>query len=364
MPPTHDAGQPGTVRVGLVGYGLGGSTFHAPFIDALPELALAAVVTTNPSRRGAVGAQHPDAEVLASIDELLARPDLDLVVVTTPNPTHVPLALAALRSGRHVVVDKPVAPTAAEARTLRDVATEHGVACIPFHNRRWDGDFRTVRDLVDEGRLGPVRRYEARWERWRPPPSPDPSRAWKDDPTPGHGGGVHHDLGPHVIDQALVLLGRPVAVYAELATRRSGARAVDDAFLALTFADGAVAHLAVSLAVGRPLPRFRVVGGDATYVGTTTLDPQEEALAAGRRPTEVGWGEVDRSAWGTLGAGDQVEAVPTLPGDYGAFYRAVARTVLAGEPSPVTIEDGIAVMEVLDAAERSAADGTVVRLDG
>jgi scyllo-inositol 2-dehydrogenase (NADP+) len=275
----------------------------------------------------------------------------------------VPIAVAALRSGRHVVVDKPVAPAAEQARLLRDVAVEHGRECIPFHNRRWDGDFRTVRDLVTQGRLGRLWRYEARWERWRPQPGTNPARAWKDDPGPGFAGGVHFDLGPHLIDQALVLLGRPTAVYAELATRRTGGRAADDAFVALAYADTTVAHLTTSLAVGQPLPRRHVIGSEATYVGATTVDPQEDALAAGRLPTDPDWGAVPRSAWGMLGAGDDVAPVPTLPGDYGAFYRGVARTVLAGAAPPVTIEDGIAVLEVLDAAERSATRGDVVPLE-
>jgi scyllo-inositol 2-dehydrogenase (NADP+) len=286
------------------------------------------------------------------------------VVVTTPNQTHVPIALSVLRSGRHVVVDKPVAPTAEEARVLRDVAARHGRMCIPFHNRRWDGDFRTVRDLVAQGRLGRLWRYEARWERWRPQVSTNPERAWKDDPTPGSAGGVHFDLGPHVVDQALVLLGRPASVYAELVTRRAAARSVDHAFLALSYADGTVAHLTASLDVGQPLPRFRAIGSEATYVGTTTMDPQEDALAAGHLPTAPGWGAVGETAWGTLGAGDHVTPVPTLAGDYGAFYRGVADTVLTGAAPPVTIDDGIAVLEVLDAARRSATTGAVIRLDG
>ena len=350
------------MRVGLVGYGLGGSTFHAPFIDVTPELELVAVVTTDPRRRALVSARHPHAEVVGSAEELLGRPDLDVVVVTTPNATHVPLALAVLRSGRHVVVDKPVAPTAAEARAVAAVAQEHERVCFPFHNRRWDGDFRTVRELVSQDRLGPLRRVEIRWERWRPRASAAPGRAWKDDPAPGAAGGVHFDLGPHVIDQALLLLGRPTQVYAELATRRPGARAVDDAFLALTFPGGSVAHLTTSLTVGGPLARFHVVGRDATYVGVTTMDPQEEALADGLLPTGQRWGTVEESEWGTLQAGDQTEVVPTLPGDYGAFYRGVARTILTGAPPPVAIEEAVTGLEVLDAARRSADGGTVVQL--
>jgi predicted dehydrogenase len=246
---------------------------------------------------------------------------------------------------------------------LRDVAAGCGRECIPFHNRRWDGDFRTVRDLLAQGRLGRLWRYEARWERWRPQAGANPERAWKDDPTPGFAGGVHFDLGPHLIDQALVLLGRPTSVYAELATRRAQGRATDDAFLALTYADGTAAHLTASLDVGQPLPRVRAIGSEATYVGATTMDPQEDALVAGRLPTDPAWGAVDESAWGTLGSGDRGLPVPTLPGDYGAFYRGVAQTVLAGAAPPVTIDDGIAVLEVLDAAQSSATSGAVVPLE-
>lgn len=358
-----DAVEPSTrARVGLVGYGLGGSTFHAPFIEVTPELDLMAVVTNDPRRQALVRERHPHAEVVGSVEELLGRPDLDVVVVTTPNATHVPLALGVLRSGRHVVVDKPVAPTAEEARVVAAVAEEHGRVCIPFHNRRWDGDFRTVRDLLTHGRLGPVQRVEIRWERWRPHTTPAPGRAWKDDPAPGAAGGVHFDLGPHVIDQALLMLGRPTTVYAELAIRRPGARAVDDAFLALSFPGGAVAHLTMSLTVGGPLPRFHVVGQDATYVGVTTMDPQEAALADGRPPTGPMWGRVGEEEWGTLRAGDRSEIVATMPGDYAAFYRGVAETVLTGAPPPVTIDDAVTVLDVLDAARRSAEGDTLVQL--
>jgi scyllo-inositol 2-dehydrogenase (NADP+) len=360
---TSEPGALAAARVGVVGFGMGGSLFHAPFIDATPDLDLVAVVTTDARRQAAVRERHPGAEIVASVDQLLARPDLDLVVVTTPNRTHVPIALAVLRSGRHVVVDKPVAPTADQARELRDVAAAHRRELIPFHNRRWDGDFRTVRELVTAGRLGRLWRYEARWERWRPQAGTSTARAWKDDPAPGSAGGVHFDLGPHLIDQVLVLLGRPTSVYAELATRRADGRAVDDAFLALIYPDRTVAHLTASLDVGQPLPRIRAIGSEATYVGAATMDPQEGALAAGRLPTDPAWGAVDESAWGTLGSGDRVSPVPTLPGDYGAFYRGVARTVLTGAAPPVTVDDGIAVLEVLDAALRSATDGEVVRLD-
>ncbi|MGD8202392.1 Gfo/Idh/MocA family oxidoreductase [Ornithinimicrobium sp. W1679] len=364
MAVTQTAGRSDRVRVGLVGYGPGGSTFHAPFIETTPELDLVAVVTSDPGRRSLVQERHPDARVVGSVEELLARADLDVVVVTTPNATHVPLALRVLRSGRHVVVDKPVAPTTAQARALATAAAEHGRVCIPFHNRRWDGDFLTVRDLVTRGRLGPLLRVEIRWERWRPQPS-SPGREWKDDPSPGAAGGVHYDLGPHVVDQAMLLLGRPSTVYAELATRRPQARAVDDAFLALTFPDGAVAHLTTSLTVGGPLPRFHVVGRDATYVGASTMDPQwGVALAEGRIPAGPSWGRVEESGWGTLQAGERSEVVATLPGDHGAFYRGVAETVLTGAPPPVALDEAVSGLQVLEAARRSADEGRVVRLPG
>ncbi|MFG1670680.1 Gfo/Idh/MocA family oxidoreductase [Streptomyces sp. Y7] len=361
-------GTPGTnappLRVGLVGYGLAGSVFHAPLIAATDGLALDTVVTSNPERQKQALTEHPDVRVAATPDELLARAgDLDLLVIASPNKTHVPLATAALEAGLPVVVDKPIAGTAAEARELAALAEERGLLLSVFQNRRWDNDFLTLRHLLAEGELGDVWRFESRFERWRP----ELKGGWRESGDPAEIGGLLYDLGSHVVDQALVLFGPVTQVYAEAVVRRAGAQTDDDTFLALTHANGVRSHLYASATTAQLGPRFRVLGSKAGYV-KYGLDPQEAALREGLRPgggTE--WGVEPEEMWGTVGAGESPvtgggRAEPTLPGDYPAYYAAVAKALLDGGPNPVTALEAAATLDVLEAARRSALDGVAVTL--
>lgn len=338
------------MRTALIGYGLGGAAFHAPFLATTPGLALAAVVTGNPDRRAEVASRYPDAEVIGSVDEVWRRADeFDLVVVTTPNRRHGEHARAALEHGLNAVVDKPFASSAAQARELADLAAARGLLLAPFHNRRWDGDFRTVARLVDEGALGRVHRFESRFERWRP----EVKEGWKESGDPADLGSIVFDLGTHLVDQAVALFGRPTSVYAEVRTLRAGARAHDDAFLALSHPSGTVSHLWASALAASPGPRFRVLGDRSAFV-KHGMDPQEEALKAGAVPGGAGWGEDAEEQWGVLGA----EPVRTVPGAYQDFYAAVA----AGR-APVPVADAITGLEVVEAAFTSAQTGEVVPLD-
>ncbi|MDT3728027.1 Gfo/Idh/MocA family oxidoreductase [Streptomyces sp. DSM 41972] len=353
------------LRVGLVGYGLAGSVFHAPLIAATPGLALDTVVTSNPERQAQARAEYPDVRVAASADELWARADeLDLIVVASPNRTHVPLATAALEAGLPVVVDKPVAGTAAEARALAELAEKRGLLLSVFQNRRWDTDFLTLRRLIADGELGEVYRFESRFERWRP----QLKGGWRESGDPAEIGGLLYDLGSHVVDQALVLFGPVTSVYAETDVRREGAQADDDTFLALTHESGVRSHLYVSATTAQLGPRFRVLGSKAGYV-KHGLDPQEAALRDGSRPgaSGTGWGAEPEELWGRLGAGESPVTgggapVPTLPGDYPAYYAAVARALHADGPNPVTALEAAAALDVLEAARRSAAEKVTVTL--
>ncbi|GHH24209.1 Gfo/Idh/MocA family protein [Streptomyces lanatus] len=350
------------LRVGLVGYGLAGSVFHAPLIATTEGLALDTVVTSNPERQKQALAEHPDVRVAATPDELLARAsDLDLLVVASPNKTHVPLATAALRAGLPVVVDKPIAGTAAEARELAALAEERGLLLSVFQNRRWDNDFLTLRKLLAEGELGDVWRFESRFERWRP----QTKGGWRESGDPAEIGGLLYDLGSHVVDQALVLFGPVTQVYAEAVVRRPGAETDDDTFIALTHANGVRSHLYASATTAQLGPRFRVLGSKAGYV-KYGLDPQEAALRDGERPGP-GWGREPESLWGRVGAGDSPltgggRVEPTLAGDYPAYYAAVAKALLDGGPNPVTALEAATALDVLEAARRSALDGTAVQL--
>lgn len=353
------------LRVGLVGYGLAGSVFHAPLIAATEGLALDTVVTSNPERQRQARAEFPDVTLAAAPDELFARAgDLDLIVIASPNRTHVPLATAALEAGLPVVVDKPVAGTAAEARELAALAEERGLLLSVFQNRRWDNDFLTLRELIDEGGLGDVYRFESRFERWRP----QLKGGWRESGDPAEIGGLLYDLGSHVVDQALVLFGPVTSVYAESDVRREGARTDDDTFIALTHAGGVRSHLHVSATTAQLGPRFRVLGSKAGYV-KHGLDPQEAALRDGLRPGASGadWGREPEELWGRVGSGESPvtgggRPVPTLPGDYPAYYTAVARALLSGGPNPVTALEAAAALDVLEAARRSAHEKVTVTL--
>jgi predicted dehydrogenase len=335
-----------TANVALLGYGLAGSMFHAPFIATTPGLRLAVVVTANEERREQALREYPSVDVVGTPEEVWERAsELDLAVVATPNNSHVPLGLAALEAGLAVVVDKPLALNAAEGRTLVDAAAERGLMLTPFQNRRWDGDFLTLRRLLEADELGRVYRFESRFERWRP----ELGSGWRERISPEEGGGLLLDLGSHLVDQALQLFGPVSRVYAEIETRREGAVADDDDFLALEHESGVQSHLWMSALAAEPGPRFRVLGDRAAFV-KEGLDAQEEALRAGRSPTEPDFGGEPRERWGRLVVDDELREVATEPGSYGAFYAGVAASLRDGAPPPVDPWDAVAVLEILDGA--------------
>jgi predicted dehydrogenase len=345
-------------RVALIGYGLAGEAFHAPLIATAPDLDLAAVVTRDPERRAAASGRYPGVELLDSAEDIWARGgDFDLVVVASPNATHVPLARAAIDAGLDVVVDKPLAAGAQEAEHLVAHAEARGRLLIPFHNRRWDGDFLTLRRLVERGALGEVARFESRFERWRPEVA---AGRWRESAAPQDAGGLLYDLGVHLIDQALVLFGPAASVYAELDRRRAGAHVDDDVFVAVTHRSGVRSHLWASMIAGDLGPRLRVLGTAAAYV-KHGLDVQEAQLRAGLTPLDDGFGAEEPSAHGVLRAGDKAQAVETLRGRYQDFYAGVAGA-LRGDPPPVLAQDAVAALQVIDAARASATEGRVVSL--
>ncbi|MEU9363950.1 Gfo/Idh/MocA family oxidoreductase [Streptomyces avermitilis] len=361
---TGTASGSGTpLRVALVGYGLAGSVFHAPLIAATEGLVLDTVVTTNPERQEQARAEFGDSlRFAATPDDLWSRADeLDLVVIASPNKTHVPIATAALKAGLPVVVDKPIAGTAAEARELAALADERGLLLSVFQNRRWDNDFLTLRKLLEEGELGDAWRFESRFERWRP----QPKGGWRESGDPAEIGGLLYDLGSHLVDQALALFGPAASVYAESDIRRPGAETDDDTFIAVTHTSGVRSHLYASATAAQLGPRFRVLGSQAGYV-KYGLDPQEAALRDGHRPTGEGdWGVEPESLWGRVGAGESPLSgggtpVPTLPGAYPAFYDAVAKALRGEGPNPVTAYEAADALDVLEAARRSARDGEIV----
>lgn len=335
-------------RVGLVGYGGGGRVFHAPLIAATPGLQLTSVVTTDPARRAQLAADHPGTAVLDSIDDLLEG-GIDLVVISTANRTHAELALTAIAAGVPVVVDKPFAASVADAQRVVVAAEDRGVALTVFQNRRWDGDFLTVRRLVEQGRLGRVHRFESRFERWLP----QLRNRWRESPAPQDAGGLLYDLGAHLIDQAIVLFGPVAATYAELDTRRPGAQIADDVFVSLRHDNGCRSHLWASALVAKNGPRFRVLGDQAGYV-KYGMDPQEDALISGQRPGDPGWGEDPDIEWGSLGIGAGTEPIETEHGAYECFYAAVAAALQDGTPMPVEPASSVYALQIIEAALESS----------
>jgi scyllo-inositol 2-dehydrogenase (NADP+) len=336
----------------------------------VPGLSLTSVVTSNPERAQQVRSRYPHAEILPSADELFGAADAhDLVVVAAPNRAHVRLGLAAVDAGLHLVVDKPLAASVADAQRLAEAAAARGVVASVFHNRRWDGDFLTLGRVIADGALGEVVRLESRLDRWRPAVDRD---KWREGGGPEDAGGLLFDLGPHLIDQALELLGPAVSVYAELARLRPGAEVDDDVFLALEHSSGARSHLSATMLAAQPGPRLRALGSRAAYV-KWGLDVQEEALRSGARPDEPGFGEEPRESWGRLGTEGDAQAVQTEPGRYVEFYERMERAIraggsgaeaaaAAGEPPPVPLEAGIATLRVIEAARTSAGRGVAVPL--
>ena len=344
------AGRMADLRVAIVGYGLAGRVFHAPLIAATRGLTVASVVTSNPARQAEVVADHPGARTLSSADRLWERDDYDLVVIATPNETHLPLATAAIEHGLPVVVDKPLAVTAARAEQLVTRAQRAGVLLTVFQNRRWDSDFLTLRRLLDGGHLGDVLRFESRFERWRPAPK---AGSWRETLAPGEGGGLLLDLGSHLVDQALTLFGPVTEVYAEVDARR-GLPADDDDFIALRHASGTTSHLRASAVAAAPGPRLRVLGSEAAFV-LTRLDSQEDRLRAGERPDTVpDWGVEPEAHRGRLVTGDASVPVPTERGDWPRFYALLEVAVREGGPPPVDPLDAVATLQVLEHARRSA----------
>jgi predicted dehydrogenase len=346
------------LRVALIGFGAAGTYFHAPFIAATPGLRLTTVVTGDPGRAAQVRAQYPDAVVRGrAADVWAARDQFDLVVVAAPNSAHVSLATEAIHAGLPVVVDKPLAVTAADARSLIDLARDRRVMMTVFQNRRYDGDFETLRRLLADGTLGDPLRFESRFERWRP----SPKGGWRESGAPEEGGGLLMDLGSHLIDQALRLFGPAATVYCELDRRRPGVAVDDDVFVAVTHANGVRSQLWMSVLASQLGPRFRLLGSKASYV-KFGLDMQEDALRAGLRPGGETWGDEPADRWGMVGAGDDVRRVPTERGHYGRFYAGVVEALREGTPPPVDPDESWRVLEVIEAARRSATERSVIRV--
>ncbi len=347
------------VRIGVVGYGLGGRVFHAPLIASAGNAVLAGVITTDDERRAQLAEVHPGVPALASLRELVDA-GAEAVAISSTTGTHAALAHEALDLGLHVVVDKPLAVDAASASEVVEHADRVGLLLSVFQNRRWDSDFLTVKRVLAEGTVGEVFRFESRFERWAPGP---PRAWWRSELPPSEGGGVRLDLGAHLVDQALQLFGPVTSVYAESAIRRTTGKAEDDLAVSLTHASGVQSYLAANTWSGDVTRRFRVLGREGAYVVGGT-DGQEDALRAGLTPTTSGdeWGVEPVTAWGHVHRGGDIEVVPTERGRWDTYYPAFAAAVRGEGDVPVDPRDASAALQVLDAIATSAAEHEVVTL--
>lgn len=341
------------LRAALVGFGYAGRTFHAPLLAGTPEIDLVAIVSSRPDL---VHAGFPDCAV-TDFPTLLKRQDIDLVVIATPNPSHFDLAWAALEAGKHVVVDKPCTLSAAEAvRLVEFAATRHRILTV-FHNRRWDSDFLTLRNVLDSGELGAIASLESRFDRYRP----EVRDRWRERAGPGTG--TWFDLGPHLVDQALVLFGVPDGVTGDLAMQRSGAAAPDYFHVTLRYPQHRML-LSSSYLAADPGPRFRVFGHLGSYV-KHGQDLQENALARGERPASTPhWGNdpVPATLVQATSGTTVARTIDGVPGNYPAFYAAVHAAVTGSAPPPVSGAEIIAGMQIIEAAIESTRTGHEVKL--
>ena len=314
------------IRVGLVGFGMAGRVFHAPLISSVDGLELAAVVERNSDR---AADRYPGITTYRSVDELLADTSIKLVVVATPNGSHFPIAMQALEAAKSVVVDKPMALSSGEIRQLTELAGGIGLQLFPFHNRRFDSDFQTIKKVIDDHSLGRLVHFESNFDRWRPGLS---TRAWKEDSDQG---GILLDIGTHLVDQTLVLFGEPAAVGAEVRRERDGDGSNDSFTIRLQYLTGFSVTLGSNLLSSLAKPRFHLRGTRGNF-WKWGLDPQEDALGTLARIGDGEWGSEPSSSWGTLSVDEDggmiTKPVPSESGDYRRFYAGV-REALLGNPS-------------------------------
>ena len=334
------------IRVGLIGFGFVSKTFHVPLLKATDGYKITAVSSSHPAD---VSAMIAGVDVVADPKALATHPDIDLVVIASPNETHAPLAEAAMRAGRNVVVDKPFTITVAEARHLAAVAKEKKVLLSVFQNRRWDSDFLTVQDAIRRDLVGRIVLFESRIDRYRP----EVRERWRE--IPGPGAGLLYDLGPHLIDQTLLLFGIPDSVQATLATQRRGGK-TDDFFQLVLRYGQMVATLGASSLVSGGSARF-AVHGDRASVIKQKPDIQEDQLRAGMLPAAPDWGLDPDDAILYEGATGDTRVLKASRGDQRGYYVALREALLGRAPNPVPPEQAATVMAIIEAGLRSEKEG-------
>jgi scyllo-inositol 2-dehydrogenase (NADP+) len=334
------------IKTGLVGFGSVGEKIHAPLIHHSKDLILSAVVERSQNRSQQ---QYPNVKVYKSLEAMLEAGGITLAVIVTPNEHHYEQAKLCLIKGVHVVVDKPVTIYSHEAKELTDLANEKGLLLTVFQNRRLDGDFQTVQNLIAAGTLGRIVHFESHFDRFRPQLADN----WREQEVPGNG--ITYDLGTHLIDQAIVLFGKPAWVNAVILKQRE--KAVADDFFDITLGyDHINVRITASVLSNVPMQRFLILGDKGSYI-KFGLDVQEKALKAGLPPEGESWGLEEPEAWGLLYLEQATQALETARGDYRCFYANVASAIQNSEPLAVKMEEAILVLQLIEAAFQSHAEG-------
>lgn len=339
------------VRVAVVGYGFAGKSFHSYLVSLVPGLSLHGIVVRSDEKRALAKADYPEARLYQDLSEALDDPEIDLVVLATPNSTHCELATQALDAGKHVVTDKIMCLDLAECDRMIEAAQRNQRLLSVFQNRRWDGDFLTVRKLRDDGRLGELRWFECAWQ------GPKPMRRWRGEAASG--GGRFYDLGAHLIDQCLQLFPAAIdSVYCRMHHDHPETDTESHAMLTIAFADGCTAIVDTGSMHYISKPRMYAAGGRGTFA-KHGLDPQEEAMKAGR----IDQAKEDPKLYGTLKTDDGEETIPTLPGRWRNYYETIAAQLTDKEPpaKPVELREARRVMAVVDAALQSAKSGQAIQ---
>lgn len=345
-----------SINTGIIGFGLSGKVFHAPFIHTHPGFHLSVVVERNHQYSREI---YPYVDVIQDYKYLLEDDSIDLIVVATPNIFHYGMIRESLEAGKHVVVEKPFVPTSREADELINISHRKGKKIFVYQNRRWDGDFLTIKKLVKKGTLGDIKYYEAHFDRYSPEMKP---AAWRDKTLPGSG--ILYDLGSHLIDQALCLFGFPDTIKAEIRAEREGSP-VDDYFnLELNYPDK-TAVLTAGMMVENIGPRF-IIDGSMGSFSKWGLDPQETALKAGKMPTGEDWGHDDTKYWGTLGIGQAVPLeetqIPTEQGNYMEFYNNVYDVLINNKPQLVRPKEARDVIFIIEKAFECSKTGRTIKI--
>lgn len=338
-----------TLQVGIIGFGLSGRYFHAPFLTVNPHYKIVKVVERH---RNEAEAFDPSIQTVRSHEELLADPAIDLIIVSSPNDTHFSYAKAALEAGKHVLIEKPFANTSAQARELLDLARQKGLVAIPYQNRRYDADFLTIQQLLRENQLGNIVEYECRYDRFRP----EVAASWKEQDTAG--GGNLYNLGSHLIDQAISLFGLPEAVSGDVRIIRQGG-VLDDYFdVRLFYPDKRVILKSSMLTIDSSL-RYIIHGTEGSFV-KHGLDIQEETQRKNILPNTPDWGTEPESQYGTLTTPEGRFTFPSQPGNYHHFYDNLYRAIVGEIPQEVTPEQAIAVIRIIELANESSESKKVL----